>query len=118
MLALLDGLRKAGLRLGLLSNSAPEHEAVARSLEGRVDVAHFSHRTGRRKPDRAAYDAAVAALGLPPEAVWFVDDKARNVVAAQAAGLRGAVFTGVSALVAELAALGLIVPASAPGAAR
>lgn len=87
MLALIDGLRDAGgLRLGILSNSAEDHEPFIARFEGRFDVAHFSHRQGRRKPDPEAFLQAARALGPPPEATLFVDDKARNTDAAAALG--------------------------------
>jgi putative hydrolase of the HAD superfamily len=47
---------------------------------------------GARKPERRAYDAGVAALGVPPERVLFVDDLTVNVDAARGAGLQAARF--------------------------
>ena len=45
------------------------------------------------KPERAAFDALVGALGVPHERVWYVGDNARGDVAgALAAGLNAVWF--------------------------
>lgn len=111
VLSLAARLRQAGgLRVGLLSNSAPEHENHIPAFEGAFDIAHFSHRTGQRKPDAQAYLAAAAALDVAPGALVFVDDKERNVAAAEAVGMTGRVFTDAQRLAADLAELGLLRP--------
>jgi FMN phosphatase YigB (HAD superfamily) len=84
------------------------------AFEGLFDVALFSHRCGRRKPDPAAYAAAAAALGVAPAQVVFVDDKPRNVQAAAAVGMHGLVFTGPARLAEDLVALGLLAPSDVP----
>jgi putative hydrolase of the HAD superfamily len=56
------------------------------------DVIVDSLDVGARKPDRRAYDAAVAALKRPAERVLFIDDLTVNVEAAQAAGLQAVRF--------------------------
>jgi putative hydrolase of the HAD superfamily len=109
VLAVVSALRATGrFRLGLLSNSAPDHDAHAAAFEGLFDVAIFSHRVGRRKPNAEAYRAAADVLGVDPSAVVFIDDKPRNTRAAEAEGMTGIVFTSASALVDELNALGLL----------
>lgn len=85
-------------RLGILSNSAPEHEAHIPRFADLFDAACFSHRIGARKPDEPAYRAALAALGVPAADVVFVDDKARNTDAAAALGMIGVPFAGAEAL--------------------
>ena len=44
---------------------------------------------GVRKPEVAAYTAAVGLLGVPAERVLFIDDLTANVAGARAAGLQG-----------------------------
>jgi putative hydrolase of the HAD superfamily len=122
VIALARAARAAGARVGLLSNSAPEHDAPIAALEEAdfTDVAHFSHRTGRRKPDRSAYAAIVAALAVPAGACFFVDDKARNVEAARGLGLAGFVFGSAADLDRALRAAGFPAaagPVAAPAAA-
>lgn len=97
-------------RLGVLSNSAPEHDPHIQAFAARFDVLRFSHRVGRRKPDPAAYREAAAELGVPPETVIFIDDKPRNTEAAAALGMIGLVFQGAPALRASLRAHGLALP--------
>ena len=53
-----------------------------------------SHQIGRRKPERAAFDYICRALALAPDSILFSDDRAENVEAAQAAGLRGVLVRG------------------------
>lgn len=109
VLAVVRALRETGrVRLGLLSNSAPDHDAHAAAFENLFDVAIFSHRVGRRKPNAEAYHAAATALGVDPTAVVFIDDKPRNTRAAEAAGMTGIVFISADALTDELVALGLL----------
>jgi putative hydrolase of the HAD superfamily len=108
MLALVDGLRDAGgLRLGILSNSAEDHEPFIARFEGRFHRAHFSHRQGRRKPDSEAFLLAAQALGVPPEATLFVDDKLRNTAAAEALGFEVWLFEDRPAFALELQRRGL-----------
>ena len=96
------------LMMGLLSNSAPEHEPHVGRFAGRFDAACFSHRTGLRKPDPAAYHLACAALETPPERVLFLDDKPRNVDAARALGLQAEIFGDAATLRTSLSERGLL----------
>ena len=111
VLAMAQDLRAHGLRLGLLSNSAAYHDAAIETFAGAFDIAHFSHRIGLRKPMPAAYLGAARALGLPPEAIVFIDDKRRNTAAAEQLGMRALHFQDAEALGSALAALGLVDPA-------
>ncbi len=109
VLKLVGRLRSGGrLRLGVLSNSAPEHEAQISRFEHLFDVARFSHRTGLRKPAPAAYLAAAHDLGELPEAIVFVDDKPRNIEPAAALGMRALHFRGAPALAEELVEMQLL----------
>jgi len=115
MLALIDNLATTdGLRLGILSNSSPDHEPFIARFEPAFDMAHFSHRTGRRKPDSPAYLEAVAALGVGLKATLFIDDKRRNTEAAACLGLRVFHYQHLADLTGELHALGLIGSPSDP----
>lgn len=60
------------------------------------------------KPDPAIYRLALARFGLEPQAALFVDDRAENVDAAMALGMRGHLFSDAPTLRAELATLGLL----------
>lgn len=60
------------------------------------------------KPDPAIYQLALRRFGLAPGEALFVDDRAENVVAAEANGFVGHHFAGHDRLAAHLAALGLL----------
>jgi putative hydrolase of the HAD superfamily len=107
VLKMIANLRSAGYRVGLLSNSAPEHDRAADVLAELVDAAQFSHRAGVRKPDEAAYMGILGSLGVSPHEAVFVDDKARNTEAAERMGIRSHLFTSPADLARFLAACGL-----------
>ncbi len=117
IVALLDELAAAGLRVAVLTNDLsafhpPEWIArmsVVRRFDPLVDLSHV----GFLKPSPEAFEHALARLGLGAAdagSVVFVDDQPRNVDGAQAAGLRTVWFdpTDVAASVARVrAAAGL-----------
>ncbi|MCT4370689.1 HAD family hydrolase [Yangia mangrovi] len=87
---LLDSLRAAGLRLGVMTN---DNEAVARAHLAQVGVgdrfdfvAGFDSGHGA-KPSPAPLLAFAAALGLPPEQVVMVGDSTHDLQAGRAAGM-------------------------------
>ena len=105
MVAFLGSLRSRGIRLGLLSN-IPEELAVRYERDqpwlGLFDALGFSCRIGAVKPEPASFQWAARALGVVPDQVLFVDDRAENVAAAQALGMRGHHFTTRAALARAL----------------
>jgi HAD superfamily hydrolase (TIGR01509 family) len=79
------------VRRGTLSNSNPLHWPRIMDdmgLARAIDTHFVSHLTGRIKPDRGAFEHALAELGCRPEAVVFVDDNQVNVDAARCVGIR------------------------------
>ena len=88
---------------------APEVIDEKLELSRYLDWRFVSCLTGKRKPDPEAYLGAARALGVPPAACVFVDDRARNVAAAEAVGMRGILRTPeISALRAALAEHGVL----------
>jgi putative hydrolase of the HAD superfamily len=78
--ALLDSLRARGLKLGLVSNVFDPAWLLRRDLEQmglaeRLDATAFSSEVGRRKPDPAIFERALAELGVAPERAAFVGDR-------------------------------------------
>lgn len=69
-------LRRSGLRLGLLSDAAPDvAEAWGRSvLAARFDVTLFSCRERAVKPARHLYARILAGLGCPADSVLYCGD--------------------------------------------
>ncbi|HYD38925.1 MAG TPA: HAD-IA family hydrolase, partial [Allosphingosinicella sp.] len=60
------------------------------------------------KPDPALYYRALRRFGLKPAEALFVDDRRINVEGAEAAGMRGHLFTGATDLRRRLEAEGLL----------
>jgi putative hydrolase of the HAD superfamily len=78
--ALLETLRRRGLKLGLVSNALDPPALLHRDLADagvaqRVDFAVFSSEVGRRKPDPAIFLRALDALSVEPDAALFVGDR-------------------------------------------
>jgi putative hydrolase of the HAD superfamily len=91
--AVLAQLRADGWRLGILTNGLPATQRAkveALGLESRVDAVLYAeeHAPGG-KPSRAAFDAALNALGAPSErsVVFIGDDLVNDIQGARAAGL-------------------------------
>lgn len=86
-------LATQGLRVGILSDTIPEHAEVLQQSgvydEAIFDPCLLSHETGHRKPAPATYIHALGHLGLHhcPESVLFVDDRTKNIATAAATGM-------------------------------
>lgn len=109
VLELIDDLRAAGLRLAVLSN-APA--SMGELIRGRPWAAAFEHvlisgELGMIKPEPAIYAGLLRTLGSPAGRVAFLDDRADNVEAAAACGIRALRFTGAAPARTDLAGLGL-----------
>jgi HAD superfamily hydrolase (TIGR01509 family) len=88
-LALLAALRRAGVPLGMVSNSRRgfvELGLAAASLRDIFDVIVTAEEVARPKPAPDAYLAAAAALGAAPSACVVLEDSPTGVAAARAAG--------------------------------
>jgi len=107
----------------LLARAAQRVPLYAFSNTNRAHVEHFSvayagvlrhfreiflsSTIGLRKPDAAAYDHVVKAIGVPAKRIVFFDDLAENIEGAQARGLTAVHVTSPDAVAHALAALGL-----------
>ncbi|GAA0560902.1 HAD family hydrolase [Actinomadura livida] len=103
-LDLLEELAEAGTPLALLSNAPVE---LARMVDGRPWARLFRHRLFSAdlrlaKPDPEIFGRLTDRLGARPDQVLFVDDRAENVRAAEAAGIRSVLFTDAAGLRADL----------------
>lgn len=67
--------------------------AAAYHLHRFTDHLIISAEEGLAKPDEAIYHLAAQRLGLPPEAILFVDDVLENVEGARQAGMQAFLFT-------------------------
>jgi putative hydrolase of the HAD superfamily len=67
----------------------------------------LSSTIGLRKPDAAAYDHVVKAIGVPASRIVFFDDLAENIEGARARGLTAVHVTSPDDVAGALTALGL-----------
>ncbi|MWV26917.1 HAD family hydrolase [Aurantiacibacter rhizosphaerae] len=85
----------------------PEFIAGESALQGFGDIVVSGHEKVA-KPDPAIYAIAEARFGMPPQQLFFIDDKAENIAAAKARGWHGHVFTDAETLEADLRQRGLL----------
>jgi FMN phosphatase YigB (HAD superfamily) len=99
------------LPLYAFSNTNGAHvEHFSRAYAG--VLSHFrelflSSTIGLRKPDAAAYDHVVKAIGVPAKRIVFFDDLAENIEGARARGLTAVHVTSPHVVAEALAALGI-----------
>jgi 2-haloacid dehalogenase len=108
--ALLDEVRRAGLRVLALTNWSHETFPVALQrfeflswFEGIVVSGHEK----LIKPDPAIFRVLISRYRIEPSRAVFIDDNLRNVVGAEKVGMRALHFTGPAQLRADLQELGL-----------
>jgi putative hydrolase of the HAD superfamily len=106
---LVHALARAGYRLALLSNAPADVAQAVRRLPLAASFEHllFSCFLKSAKPDPECFRAALAALDAGPGDVVFLDDRADNVAAATALGIRSAQFTGARQARADLGRHGI-----------
>ena len=106
-------LARAARRLPLYAFSNTNRPHVAHFSKAYADVlGHFreiflSSTIGLRKPDAAAYDHVVKAIGVPASRIVFFDDLAENIEGARARGLHAVHVTSPADVANALAALGI-----------
>ncbi len=75
-------------RVACFSNSNPLHWRKFGGYENDFDIALSSHLLGVTKPDHEAFVRAIGECGVEPADIYFFDDSAPNVNAAQSLGMR------------------------------
>lgn len=104
------GLKAAGYRLVLLSNTSVAHYEFIRSrwpmLEP-FDELVLSYEVGAIKPEPEIFEAALAAIRCRPEEAFYTDDIPAYVEAGRRHGLDAEVFTTAEGLRAHLAIRGV-----------
>ena len=84
-------LKHQNIEVCLLSNALPNLANTADRLARKKNI-FVSYGLGLLKPDVKIYQKVLQKLGVLPEEVIFVDDKLKNVEAAQSIGIHGIVF--------------------------
>lgn len=106
-------LGRAGARLPLYAFSNTNGAHVDHFSRAYADVlGHFreiylSSAIGLRKPEAAAYDHVVKAIGVPASRIVFFDDSAENIAGARARGLTAVHVKSPDDVATALAALGI-----------
>ncbi|MCK6471495.1 MAG: HAD family phosphatase [Planctomycetes bacterium] len=101
----------ARVRVAALSNTNAIHVEHMRStwpLFSELTNVFLSNEIGKRKPQPAAFQHVVDALGVRPERVVFVDDLEENVAAARTLGMHGVVAHSPQAVADGLRQLGVV----------
>jgi 2-haloacid dehalogenase len=109
--AILDVLRRKGLRLYALTNFSSETWPLAKArfeFLSWFEDAIVSGEHGMVKPDPRIFELAISRCRLDPGRTVFIDDVAGNVEAGRACGLHAVHFTSPEKLRDSLEALGLL----------
>lgn len=112
MLPVIAGLERAGVPIGILSNTCGIHwdHLLARRfavLPGNFMPIVLSHEVAAIKPEPAIYAHAAQLIGVRPEQIFFCDDIPAHVDAARAAGWQAEVFESAAGLLDALDRRGL-----------
>lgn len=105
--ALLDQLRTAGVRLGVVTAGLQVKQAeklIRTGLLGYLDpqAIFFSDQMGVSKPNPKIYAKACRALGVPPTRVLYIGDRpSHDVVPARHVGLKTCLYRGAGGKYAE-----------------
>jgi putative hydrolase of the HAD superfamily len=89
-------LRRAGKRVGMLSNMPADLGLALRSQTDRLaafDQVTLSFDVGAVKPDAVIYEQCLEGLGTAPDRTLFLDDRLENVQGAEVLGMRAIQFT-------------------------
>jgi putative hydrolase of the HAD superfamily len=113
MVAALDAIRAAGLKLGCITNNVPGSSGPAMAADARAESRYaaiferFDHviessQAGVRKPDPRIYLMMCEALQVSPEACVYLDDLGINCKPAAALGMTAIKVTGEAQALKDL----------------
>jgi len=72
VIELLDALKKAGFKMGLMSDFPPETKLKYLGISNYWDVVHCSEDSGTLKPHPLSFVKLADAMALPPEKILYV----------------------------------------------
>jgi putative hydrolase of the HAD superfamily len=107
---LAEDAKAAGFKIGILSNMPHDFLALARKrfpIVKAMDAGIFSCEVSVNKPEKAIYEALIAALGVKAEEIVFFDDIEANVAGAAAVGIAARLWKDAATARKDLAALGV-----------
>jgi putative hydrolase of the HAD superfamily len=107
VIEVLSALRAGGTRLALLSNAGPDYGSYFRHgpLGAFFEACYVSGELKLLKPHAEIYRHVLDDLSVTPAEAVFIDNRASNVVGAEAVGITGHVFTTPTVLRSFLTAL-------------
>jgi putative hydrolase of the HAD superfamily len=111
MLAWQQALKERGIKTAILSNMGDNVlENMRRTFDWleRFDVLVWSFELRMAKPDPAIYRHTLEQLGVAAGEALFIDDRAVNVEAARALGMRALEFSTVDKLRLQILSSGLL----------
>jgi putative hydrolase of the HAD superfamily len=117
MIAWIPKIKKAGFRLGILSNmgfGVLDYMRPRFAWLDQFDYLTFSCDLGIVKPDPAIYLHTVKKLGVAPDQALFIDNLETNIIGAEAVGLHAALFQNVEQLQKDLSRRGFPLPPLEP----
>jgi FMN phosphatase YigB (HAD superfamily) len=103
---------KQRYRLILLSNTNEIHfeyvvnrYPILQHIQERV----LSYQVGCMKPDPRIFELAIQRAGVPPEKIFFTDDRSENIEAARQSGIQAAQFHSEGSLIRDMEQVGISV---------
>ena len=91
-LEVVRALRRSGVGAYLATNQHEYRAQYMSEVFGYADIfdgEFYSCRVGSMKPSPDYFNAVLKSLPIPPERLLFIDDRERNVAAAQSVGIHG-----------------------------
>jgi putative hydrolase of the HAD superfamily len=110
MMEWVRALKARGLKIAVLSNMPIEISTHMRQYAPwfrEFDYVCFSAEVQLAKPEAAIFQACLNVVGSKPEECLFIDDRAENVEAARAFGMRALQFVSVEQLAVDIQPLNL-----------
>lgn len=111
LIAALDRIKRAGLRLVLLSNTNVAHLQFIKErfdVLSKFDELVLSYEVHAMKPDPPIYEAALRAIHCEPRECFYTDDIVENVERARGFGLQAEVFIDTKTFLSQLEQRNLI----------
>ena len=103
MVPLITQLSRTGHRLGILSNTSASHWEYCRQhfaiLRDCFEKNILSYEVGTMKPQRAIYQAAIDATGVPAAKIFYTDDLEPNIQGGVECGMDAVLYTDAPTLI-------------------
>lgn len=96
LFSFLEEIREVGMKTAILSNTIAiyqkNHEQMGINEQNGFDPIIYSWREEMKKPDERFFKLAISKLNAEPSEVIFIDDKLKNIRAANRIGMNGVLF--------------------------